>query len=189
MGRAILAAVVAALCFAALAEAVTADRSPHALYRALLTTPIPPSQLPSGYHSARVGVSSLSNNAKAHHVVGEVEVDIDSDAVIVYEVFRTRADAIADWNAARPALKKKSKSQVAAPPRFPWPAIIANSTITGKNLLGQTVKNGVTALNFTSRNVIVQAGTISTTNVDSGDIPGAVRLGDFALKHLDALRR
>ncbi|HUK97429.1 MAG TPA: hypothetical protein VLV46_07205 [Gaiellaceae bacterium] len=189
MGRAIVAALAAALVYAALAEAVTGGKSPRALYRALLATSIPASQLPSGYHSATVRVSSLSQNAKAHRVVGEVEVDIDSDAVIVYEVFPTRADAIADWNAARAALKKKSKSEVAAPPRFPWPAIIANSTITGKNLLGQTVTNGVTALNFTSRNVIVQAGTISTTNVDRGDVPGAIRLADFALKHLDAMRR
>jgi hypothetical protein len=64
-----------------------------------------------------------------------------------------------------------------------------NQSITGKNVFGKKVTNGVTFLGFTSKNVIVSAATISTDNTESGDIPGTIRLGRYALKHLQALRK
>jgi hypothetical protein len=164
--------------------------SPSALYRALLTTPINASQLPSGFFSASPGIGEPSSNSKSHHIVGEVDVDVDSgDAAIIYEVFPSRASAVADWNASKPSFKKVAKSTMAAPSTFPWPAIILNGSITGKNAFGKTVTNGITTLAFTSHNVIVEAATISTSNTQSGDIPGAIQLGHFALKHLNALRK
>jgi len=165
-------------------------KSPSALYRALLTTPIKPSQLPSGFYSASPGIGSPSKNSKSHHIVGEVDENVDSgDAAIIYEVFPSRAMAVADWNAGKPNFKKEAKSQMAAPSKFPWPAIILNGSVTGKNAFGKTVTNGITNLAFTSQNVIVEAATISTSNTQSGDIPGAIQLGQFALQHLNALRR
>jgi hypothetical protein len=59
-------------------------------------------------------------------------------------------------------------------------------SVTGKNAFGKTVTNGVTDFAFTLKNVIVQAITRSTDNADSGDIPGAIRLGRFGLRHLQA---
>ena len=151
----------------------------------LVTTPIKSSQLPSGYYSAKVGLSKPSDNAKKHHVVGEVEVDIDSDAGILYIVFPTRKDALADWYGAD---LKKAKTRLPAPASFPKPSIIANSSITGNNAFGKKVTNGVTVLGYVSQNVIVEATTISTDNTESGDIPGAIALGRYALRHLSAVR-
>lgn len=175
--------------FAATAGAETAQRSqtPRALYEALLTSSVS-GKLPSGFSTAKIGVSKLSDRAMKHHGVGGVEIDIDGgDAAIIYIVFPTRADAVADWKDVN--LKQQAKSVITAPSRFPWPAVIANSSVTGNNVFGKKVTNGVTDLAFTSRNVIVQALTRSVDNKDSGDIPATIRLGDFALKHLNAIRR
>jgi len=162
--------------------------SPQNLYQRLLTSSIPDSALPSGYYSSTTGISKPSDNAKRHHVVGEVEINLDnSDAVIDYIVFPTRADAVADWKDAN--MRGHAKSTLTAPPDFPWPALMINQSITGKNVFGKKVTNGVTFLGFTSKNVIVSAATISTDNTESGDIPGTIRLGRYALKHLQALRK
>lgn len=183
------AGLVAAGAVVASALAGTTVKSPRALYQALLTTGIR-SDLPSGFYSAQIGVGSLSDRAKRFHAVGEVDIDIDSgNALIIYIVFPSRANAVAEWNDARSDVKKHSKSILPAPPTFPWPALIANGSVTGKNAFDKSVTNGVTDLAFTSKNVIVQAMTLSTSNTESGDIPGAIRLGKAALKHLNKLRR
>jgi hypothetical protein len=172
----------------AMAGHSTTPPSPQTLYQRLLTSSIPDSALPSAYSSSSTGVSKPSDNAKRHHVVGEVEIDIDDgDAGIVYMVFPTRADAVADWKDAN--LRAHAKSTLNAPSSFPWPALIANQSVTGKNAFGKTVTNGVTALAFTSQNVIVEAVTTSVDNTESGDIPGAITLGRYALAHLQALRK
>ena len=182
-------AVLAAVCGSAFAG--SSAKTPYGLYQALLTTAIPDSQLPTGHFSAKPGIGSLSSNSTSHHALGEVDVDIDGgQAAVVYEIFPTRALALADFKAGKPNLKKiPSATVMAAPPRFLWPALMVSGTLTGKNAFGKTVKNGTTVLAFTSKNVIVEAATISTSNTASGDVPGTIQLGDFALKHLNALRR
>ena len=69
-----------------------------------------------------------------------------------------------------------------APEMFPTPSLIVNASITGNNLLGKKVTNGVTILGLVSGSVIVEAITTSTSNSDSGDIPGSIALGKFALR-------
>lgn len=184
----IFAAVAAACVVVAGASARTSAPSPQQLYQRLLTTPLRASTLPSDFSSPKTGVYSVSSTGKKHHAVGGVEIDFNSgDAAIIYLVFPTRADSVADWKDAN--LKKQAKTTVPAPPTFPWPALIANSSIKGKNVFGKTVTNGVTDFAFTSKNVIVQAITTSTDNKESGDITGSIALGRFALKHLQALRK
>jgi hypothetical protein len=181
--------LLAAVCGSAFAGSTA--KTPYGLYQALLTTAIPDSQLPTGHFSAKPGIGSLSSNSKSHHALGEVDVDIDDgQAAIVYEVFPSRALAVADFKAGRPNYKKiPSATVMTAPSRFPWPAVMVSGTVTGKNAFGKTVKNGTTLLAFTSKNVIVEAATVSTSNTVSGDVPGTIQLGDFALKHLSAVRR
>lgn len=173
---------------AAVAGTTATEQSPQQLYQRLLTTPFADASLPSGFTGAKTGVYSVSSTGKKHHEIGGVEIDLnDGDAAIIYLVFPTHADAVGDWKDAN--LKKHAKTSVPAPAPFPWPALIANMSITGKNVFGKTVTNGATDLAFTSKNVIVQALTISTDNTDSGDITGSIKLGRSALKHLQALRR
>jgi hypothetical protein len=189
VNRGVIALVVAAAVVLATGAVATAAKSPRTVYTALLTTAIPSGSLPGAfkYDDAKIGTSEASKRAKSHHVIGEVEIDIGSDAVVEYLVFPSRADAVAEWKDAN--LKGQAKTTLPAPPKFPWPAVIANSAITGKNVFGKKVKNGVTIFAFTSKNVIVEALTISTDNETSGDIPGAISLGTYALTHLNALRR
>jgi hypothetical protein len=153
-----------------------------------LRSAIPESELPHGFYSAKTGLSTPSSRAKHHHVVGEVEIDIDSgDARIIYIVFPGHADALADWNDADIGHQHGVKSQLAAP-GFPTPALIVNSSITGNNVLGKKVTNGVSSLVFVTANVIVDAITTSTSNTDSGDVPATVELGKLALRHLRAVQ-
>src|SRR6516165_6298552 len=90
-GCVLLLAAVSGSAFAG-----SAAKTPYGLYEALLTTAIPDSQLPTGHFSAKPGIGSLSSNSKSHHAVGEVDVDIDDgQAAVVYEIFPTRALAVA----------------------------------------------------------------------------------------------
>lgn len=186
-GALLLVTVVAVVAVVGAAAASGSGPSPQTLYQRLLTTPISDAALPSAYSGAKTGVYSVSSTGKKHHEIGGVEIDLnDGDAVIIYMVFPTRADAVGDWKDAN--LKKHAKTSVSAPADFPWPALIANMSVKGKNVFGQSVTNGVTDLAFTSKNVIVQALTLSTDNKDSGDVVGSIKLGHYALKHLQALR-
>jgi len=188
-GRVLLSAGFAVLLLGACAfPAVAQAPRPQRLYQALLTTAVPEAQLPSGFTSPRTSLYQPSSLATKHHVVGGVEIDLDAnggDAGIVYLVFATRADAVADWKAAD--LRKHSKSTLPAPAGMPWPALLANRSVTGKSALGKTVTNGVTEVAFTWKNVIGQALTTSYSNTDSGDIPGAIRLSKFTLSYLKSV--
>lgn len=159
--------------------------SPTRVYQRLLTTSIPDSALPSGFYSSSVGIYKPSSQAQKHHAVGGVEIDLNGgDAALIYLVFATRADAVADWNDAN--LRSHAKSTLVPPAGFPGPGLIANMSIKGKNAFGKNVTNGVTDLAFVSKFVIVQAVTRSTDNTDSGDIPAAITLGRFGLARLNA---
>jgi len=180
--------LVAAALTVVLAGAVSAapaqlSRRPsaQAIYRALLTTPVRAGSLPGNFYSAKVTVGKPSKRAKSHHVVGEVEIDIDSgDAAIFYSVFPTRTDAVADW---RDADLKGIKTTLRAP-QFHQPAAIYNGSFTGKNAFGKKVTNGFTVVGSTPGRVIVSAATTSTESTESGDIPGAIALERFELRHL-----
>ena len=190
-----LAGVTCALAVAVLGAIgatarATSETTPQALYFRLLKTPITASDLPPGYLTADIGIGSLTKRAQKFHAVGEVDVTIDGGhAFIDFIVFPSRAAAIADWKDSKDDFHKNTDTQQPAPPDLPWPAIIGNSSITGKSATGKAVTNGVTTLSFTPKNVIVQTFTLATDHTGSGDIPGTIKLARYALRHLHAVRR
>jgi hypothetical protein len=158
--------------------------SPQGLYQALLISSIPDSRLPRGLYSASTGVGTPSSRAKRHHAVGEVDININSgDAGIIYIVFASPKDALADWKDANVAHQSGIKSRLPAP-GFPTPSIIVNGSVAGNNAFGKKVTNGISDLAFVAGSVIVNAVTSSTANTDSGDVPRTIALGKLALRHL-----
>jgi hypothetical protein len=184
-------AIIAGLALTLLALTLTASAAgsrvtPAALYLKLLSSSIPSSQLPSGDYSASTGIESPSSNAKSNHVEGEVEIDIDGgDAAIEYDIFPSKADALADWKDAD--FSHEQNVTTLPVTGFPKPAEIINASETGDNAFGKKVTNGVSLLAFVVGYVIVEAATRSTTNTRSGDIPGAIALGKLAISHLESV--
>src|SRR5438067_3360060 len=99
--------VVALALVAAIAApglAATAARDPATLVQALVHTAIPASSPPvAGLGAPKILRIPLSDNSKAHHGVGTVELVFGNGdyATIVYDVFPTRKDAVADYRAAK----------------------------------------------------------------------------------------
>lgn len=155
--------------------------SPQALYNALLTTPV--AKLPHGYESPIVGKHAMSARAKAHHAIGAVEIEADGGNVAVfYIVFRTTADAKADFSHASLAGTATAK----APSSIPRPSVVVNTSATGTSG-GKNVTFGLTDIACVYGNVIIEAATSSTTSAKHGDVAGAVALELFAIKHLKRL--
>jgi hypothetical protein len=159
--------------------------SGKSIYCALLTTPIRAGSLPANFYSAKVNFMKPSKRAKSHHAVGEVEVDIDGgdDAAIFYVVFPTRADAVADWKDTDWSGVKTRRPA----PQFPQPAVILNGPFTVKDAAGKTVTYGYTGVASVPGGVIVSTVTRSTKSKVRGDVPGAIALERFALRHLSGL--
>ncbi len=98
---------------------------PAALFRSLLKTPIRTSSLPAGFDAPKIVNIPLSANSKRHHAVGTVDVIFGTGeyASLVYDVFPTHADAIADFRAAK---GHPSDTTAAAQGFFPQPAPIGS---------------------------------------------------------------
>src|SRR6516162_3346800 len=104
--RVLLAALVATVVLVPSGSA--ARLTPTALYRALLTTPIAGSSLPSGF-APPVGAQKVaaSPESRAHNVVGAIKVFLNGGvdrgvpyfAGAYYVVFRSREDALAAYRA------------------------------------------------------------------------------------------
>jgi hypothetical protein len=159
--------------------------SPKALYQALLKVPRGSTALPDGYQSPTLGPITPSPTAKRHHVLGEIAIDVTKSgtagARILYIVFPTRADALADWNEGARRLPAKRLT----PPGFvPKPSAMFNAPVTAKNSAGKTVSFGTTTLAYMSGNLIVEVDTSSTSSTVRGDIVGTVALAQFAGSHL-----
>ena len=180
------AAAILALAVVATATAMT----PKQLYGKLLTTSY--SSLPKGYYSAKVGSSSLDKRMKRHHAVGAVQVTLDSDSVVFYIVFPGKADALAyarDRNYDNSGdLKTVRLVEMGKVPGYKLPSYWRNGTIEGKNAFDKTVRNGITVMGVVSQNVVAGAGTVSTDNEDSGDVPATIKLLSSGLKHLAKVR-
>lgn len=180
------ALLVAAGALATLALA--AAPSPSKLYQSLLITPYPDSQLPSSFSSAKVSLQNPSSTARHYHVVGEVNVAVDGpdpDDGIGFDVYPTRADAIADL--AHPAFVAGEKIHVipgGVPGFTKLPGHMYAGSITGKNAFGKTITDGVTVVAVVQGSVLVEAFTDSSDSTDSGNIPAAIALLHSALKHL-----
>ena len=177
--RALLLASAAVLASASVAAA---SSDPSALFRALLKTPIRTADLPAGFDAPKIIRIPPSDNSKRHHAVGTVDVIFGTGdyASLVYDVFPTHADAVADFRASK---GHPDDTAVAAPGSFPTPSKIVSGSIV---LNGHTA--GISGVEFVDGNVIVLAATTSPAAAHHGDIPGAIALARFGLRRLAAMR-
>ena len=160
--------------------------TPIALYRALITAPIPPSSFPSGF-SPPVGAQKIaaSPDSTGHHVVGVVQIFLNGGAYrgvayaagAYFDVFPNRQDALADYRAEPGASRAVSLTS------FPSPARSVTSSLPngGIRYLG---------VEFVDRNVKVFS---YVTNRGENPLPRnalalAVSLGKAMLKHIEHVR-
>jgi len=145
-------------------------------------TPIRAASLPSGFDAPKLINIPPSDNSKQHHAVGTIDVIFGTGdyASLVYDVFPTRADAVADYRASK---GHPGDTTGAAPDSFPKPSKIVSGSIV---LHGRTA--GISGVEFVDGNVIVLAATTSPVSAHHGDIPGALALARFGLRHLAAIR-
>jgi hypothetical protein len=179
--RLAFALLATALAAAALAGAAGAAKSPAALAAALAHAK--PGQLPRGYKTPVVAVYKLTATAKSHGAVGGATITADGGGeVVIYIVFKTPAEALADFQHA----SFESVSHKAGPSSLPKPNVEVDTSTSGA-VSGSTVTIGITDLAFVYKNMLIQAGTSSLTNKKHGDIPGAVALAHYALAHLKSV--
>ncbi len=160
--------------------------TPAALYRALLTRPIPASSLPPGF-SPPVGAEkdAASPNSKLHRSVGVVRVFLNGgqdggvqyDAGAYYVVFPSRQEAIADYRAEPVA------GRAGAPKSFPTPARVLRSSLPNGGMR-------YTGVEYVDGNVRVFAFVLSTgeNRLPRDALARALGLGRFALEHLERVR-
>ena len=152
---------------------LTGSPSPKALYQALLESPV------SG---ARPVVVQRGFNSKRHHVVGEVEIDFGGGRTrILYGVFPTRADAVADLADGVAGLKNVhgvSKVEKSVP-GFPKPSLLVDATQNGL---------GVTQLTFVSGNVVSVAQLLKPKAKNGGE-KVATSVAQLALRHLRSVEK
>jgi hypothetical protein len=92
-GRLILVLLTVFPLASAAPTAMAGSPSPTALYRALARTPVPVSQLPRGVDDAGIFYST-----PPHGAIGEADLMLHPVAVLVmYVVFPSRAEALADF--------------------------------------------------------------------------------------------
>ena len=173
-------AALAALALAGTASG--AGPSPQKLYRALLSARISASELPAGFSSPRTMNNAPGPNPKRHHVVGEVEIDLNGgQSAIVYVVFPTKADALAAYADGLRELKTtKGVTAVRSPvPGVPSPSVAVDASAQGL---------GITQVTLVSGNVEIATET-ARHGGKHGDRAGTVALAKAALRHLASIAR
>jgi hypothetical protein len=160
---------------------------PKALYEALLKTPAS-AVLPGSYETVQIGIISPSATPKRHHVVGEVGIVATktgtAGARIIYIVFPTRAEAMADW---KEGSRELPRPRVPPPTVVPKPAAMFNVPETVKDSGGTPVTYGTTTLAYVTGNLIIEVDTSSTSTTAHGDIVGAIALAQFAFTRLGSI--
>jgi hypothetical protein len=155
-----------------------------ALYRVLVTSSIPDSQLTHRFYSARTASVAPNRQAKRHHAAGSVEITLDGgEDRITYVFFPNRGAALGYWRDANPARRAGVTSRLPAR-GFPTPAIVGNGSTTRFDPGGRRRTRGISDLAFVAGSVVVEAITTSTVSPRSGDIPNTYVLGKRALRHL-----
>jgi len=181
--QAALATGLAIAMLAAQAAQARPDRTPEQVLGALLAARIGAAALPHGYRSPQVAAYTVTAAAKGHHAVGGAQITADGgNEAIIYIVFKTKADAKADFSHANLAGKATSS----APGSVPKPSIVVNTSASG-TVGGKNVMIGITDVAFVQGNVLVQAATTSTSSKKHGDVAGAFALAQFASKHLKSV--
>jgi hypothetical protein len=160
--------------------------TPTALYRALLTTPMTASALPSGF-AAPVGAQKVaaSPGSKAHHAIGVIRIFLNGgadrgipyDAGAYYDVFPTNADALADYRA------EPGTGQVGTPKSFPAPARIVRTSLPNSGIRYEGVE-------YVDENVRVFAYVTNTADnpLPRDALAKALSLGAFTRTHLERVR-
>jgi hypothetical protein len=177
-----VSSLVAIAALALAGTAAAASQSPQKVYQALLTTGISASELPAGFTSPRIVKNAPGPNPKRHHVVGEVEIDLNGgQSAIVYVVFPTRADALAAYTDGFRELKTtKGIVAVRSPaPGLPKPSVSVDASASGL---------GITQVTLVSGNVEIATET-ARHGGNHGDRAGTVALAKAALRHLAAIER
>lgn len=151
--------------------------SPASLARKLLTTPIAASTLPAGLTAPSLSPFTVSASSQKHHSVGAVDFEFNTadQASIIYVVFASRADAVADFRGVKGSAREVDGP---APSSFPKPSVIRNSPYPPGG--------GISGVEFVSGNVLVLVSTVSS-NANRGDVPAAVKLATTAQQHLAAV--
>jgi hypothetical protein len=179
-------AVAALVASAFVASASASQTTPAALYRALLTTPIPGSSLPSGFSPpASAQRASASLISKRLHIVGVVQIFLNGGqdnglqygAAAFYNVFPNHQDALADYRAATHA------GQIGTPKSFPTPARILHTGLPNGGARYDAVE-------YVDRNVVVFAyvNSLGVNPLPRDALAEAISLGTFTLHHLETVR-
>jgi hypothetical protein len=157
--------------------------TPGALVRALLTQPVRHSELPAGVSKVDVRKRQPGSTSKHHHVVGEVELDLTgkNGGRIVYVVFPTHADALANYADGLKALKtvggvEKVRKTL---PNLPQPSILVDASVNAV---------GITQVTYATGNVEVAAQSLKIKAPNGGE-QAALGLARFALRHLHAVEK
>jgi hypothetical protein len=184
---AVLALLSAGFVSPAALAASDADRklSPKAAYQALIKVPRGKTALPKGYESPTLGPVPPSSTAKRHHAIGAVAISLTkpgtAGARILYLVFPTRADALADWKEASVGIPP---TRLTPPSFLPRPSTMFNAAVVAADTPGKTMSFGTTTIAYVTGNFIVEVDTSSTSNKTQGDILGTIALAHFAAVHL-----
>jgi hypothetical protein len=162
--------------------------SPVALYRSLLTSSVPASQVPRGISLGRPTKFPSSSEAKKRHQIGAAQISINGGPdVIVYSVYPNRQDVLAAWEHA---LKNTSQviSRLPGPSWAPKPSDIQNGYVTFPSAPGKTTKLAITTVGFADGNVLVSVSIVSEWAARAQDKAPALALAPLALSHLVAVR-
>jgi hypothetical protein len=171
----------ALLLVSAVSPAGRAAPGPAALYSVLLAKPIPQSQLPAVFVAEKPRAKPPTAVARAHHVVGDVEIDFNGGrAWVLYGVFRTRGDLIQTLRAEM----KKLRSTPGVTVRRSAPGLPSPSWL----VTGSTGSVGATLVAFGENNVGILVET-TRPHAKAGDTKGALELADAAVRHLQAVER
>jgi hypothetical protein len=173
---------VALSALALAGTAAAASPSPEKVYRALLTARVLAPELPVGFKSPRIAKNAPGPIPKRHHVVGEVEIDLNGgQSAIVYVVFPTKADALAAYNDGVRELKTtQGVVAVRSPvPGLPKPSVSVDASAQGL---------GITQVTLVSGNIEIATET-ARHGGKHGDRAGALALAKAALRHLASVER
>jgi hypothetical protein len=154
----------------------------------LFTKPFPDSQLPAGYTGAKVTIDKPDKIDLKRKLVGRVLVEEGGgQSAIMYTVYETAPDAA--YAITHPIFDKSGDFRVMGrAPGFGKQSRLIVGSITGKNVFGKKVTNGVTGVSVLQGNVGVSGVSISYDNEDSGDIQAAMKMLRAGIKHLRLVR-
>ncbi len=184
-GGAILVGVV-------VASAAARTPAPQALYKALLTTPIDRSQLPTGLPAPKkTGFLSPQPNPRRYHEAGVVRIDFGSGSPVLYEIeYRTHptpgdaAGAFANALKTDKADAERFKRETVQQPVPGFPKLSLLNVRPLASLKGTCLS---TTLLFASGNVVVNTAVPPGIESSKGClVPTVTALAQFGLHRLQA---